>query len=209
VSKACTLITEGLKLLELSISPSVIDSFLLYLYELKRWNERVCNLTSLKNDEDIIVKHFFDSILYLKVMPEGRMRIVDIGSGAGFPGFPIKLLRPDYSLTAIEARGKKCSFMRHMVRKLKLKDVAVVNKRVEEVTELSAFDVAVTRAVFSLKEFIEKGERLLKENGMLIISQGPGVWQEISTIHDRSCDVTPLLLPFSSITRYLVTIKKA
>jgi 16S rRNA (guanine527-N7)-methyltransferase len=187
----------------------VVDSFLLYLYELKRWNERVCNLTSLKNDEDIIVKHFFDSLLYLKVIPAGRLRIVDIGSGAGFPGFPIKLLRPDYSLTAIEARGKKCSFMRHMVRKLKLKDVAVVNKRVEEVTELSAFGVAVTRAVFSLKEFIEKGERLLKENGVLIISEGPNAWKEISTIHDRSCDVTPLPLPFSSIIRYLVTIKKA
>jgi 16S rRNA (guanine527-N7)-methyltransferase len=197
-------------LLELSTPPSVIDSFLLYLCELKRWNERVCNLTSLKKDEDIIIKHFFDSLLYLKVMPDGRLlRIVDIGSGAGFPGLPIKILRPDYSLTAIEARGKKCSFMRHIIRKLGLKDVTVINKRVEEVTDLSAFDVAVTRAVFSLREFIEKGEKLVKKNGVLIISQGPGVWQEISTIHERTCDVTSLPLPFSSITRYLVTIKKA
>jgi 16S rRNA (guanine527-N7)-methyltransferase len=209
VSITFTLITEGLRLLGLSITPSLTDSFLVYLEELKRWNKRVCNLTSLTNDEDIIIKHFFDSLLYLKVMPEGRLRIVDIGSGAGFPGLPIKIIRPDYSLAAIEAKGKKCSFIRHIIRKLGLKDVTVVNKRIEEVTDVDAFDVAVTRALFSPQEFIEKGERLLKEQGVLIISQGPAVWQEISTIHDHACDIIPLLLPFSTITRYLVTIKKA
>ncbi|HLC16662.1 MAG TPA: RsmG family class I SAM-dependent methyltransferase, partial [Thermodesulfovibrionia bacterium] len=79
MSKTFTLITEGFRLLGLSTAPSLTDSFLFYLDELKRWNKRVCNLTSLKNDEDIIIKHFFDSLLYLKVMPEGRLRIVDIG----------------------------------------------------------------------------------------------------------------------------------
>lgn len=207
MSNVQSLILQGIKLLELPATPSVVDSFLIYLNELKRWDAKVCNLTSLKTDEDIIVKHFLDSLLYLKALPEGKLKVVDIGSGAGFPGLPVKLLRPDYTLTAVESRGKKCSFMRHIICKLKLQDVAVINKRVEEISESNVYDVAVTRA-FSLKEFIDKGQGLLKSNGLLIISLGPSVWQETESIQDASWFVTPFSLPFSSITRYLVTVKK-
>lgn len=207
MSEAYSLIIQGIKLLELPADPSVTDSFLVYLNELKRWNARVCNLTSLKTDEDIIIKHFFDSLLYLKLLPEGKLRLVDIGSGPGFPGFPIKLFRPDYNLTVVESRGKKCSFMRHMVRRLKLLEVTVINKRVEELTESKSYDVAVTRA-FSLKEFINKGKGLLKDDGLLITSQGPSILKENLSFSGYDCSVTPLSLPLSSITRYFVTIKK-
>ena len=80
-----------------------------YLSELKKWN-RAYNLTGLAKDEDIIIKHFLDSLLYLKAIPQGALQVADIGTGAGFPGIPITIIRPEIEMYLIEPSGKKVRF---------------------------------------------------------------------------------------------------
>ncbi|MEM3112747.1 MAG: 16S rRNA (guanine(527)-N(7))-methyltransferase RsmG, partial [Candidatus Anstonellales archaeon] len=113
------LLKKGLRRIGLSSSARQVELFMTYLAELKKWN-RVYNLTGLRTDEDIIIRHFLDSLLYLKAIPEGGLSIADVGSGAGFPGIPIKIMRPDIQLALIESSRKRSAFLRHIIRILRL-----------------------------------------------------------------------------------------
>lgn len=202
------LLSHGLEALELTTSTFVIESFLVYLKELKKWNSKVCNLTSLKKEKDIVVRHFLDSLLYLKVMPLNVKKIVDIGSGAGFPGIPIKIIKPDFSLTIIESNRKKCHFLKHLLRQLQIKHVDILHSRLENVKMDGDFDAAVTRALYRLKEFVEKASHLIKEGGFLVVSKGQKIGKELHQIKDYDFRQITLSLPLSDIKRHLVVIKK-
>src|SRR5208282_5320201 len=139
--------------LDVSVQADTVDRFLSYLFELKKWN-RAYNLTALKSDRDIIAKHFFDSLLFLKVFPEDSGNVCDVGSGAGFPGIPIAIVRPDISITLIEPSRKKCAFLRNIKKVINLNNVAVLEARVEDMKDSDFFNIAVTRALFSINEFI-------------------------------------------------------
>ena len=203
------LIKDGL--IELGLIPSMnrINAFTTYLYELKKWN-KAYNLTGLKKDEDIIIKHFIDSLLYLKVMPEGKIKVADIGSGAGFPGIPIKIIRPDTEMYLIEPSAKKSAFLGHMIRQLQLKEIKVIEKSVEEIRvnqELSvSVNVAVTRALFSIKDFIKKASHIVKQDGILILNKGPKAREEIKMLKDIIYQILTLGLPLSGIKRYIVVV---
>src|SRR4030067_3577135 len=122
------LLKKGLNEIGISYYEDQIDTFMTFLHELKKWN-RVYSLTALKTDEDIIIKHFLDSILYLKAISPSPLRgegwgeglkIADAGTGAGFPGIPIKIIKPELDMTLIESSRKKSVFLRHIIRILKL-----------------------------------------------------------------------------------------
>jgi 16S rRNA (guanine527-N7)-methyltransferase len=202
------LLKDGL--IELGFTPSEeqINAFMTYLSELKKWN-KAYNLTGLKNDEDIVIKHFLDSLLYLKVMPDGEIKVADVGSGAGFPGIPIKIIRPEIEMYLIEPSGKKFAFLRHIMGKLQLKNIGVIEKRIEEIKvnqEIPvSVDVAVTRALFTVKDFIKKASHIVKQ-GMLILNKGPKVKEEIKIIKDLKYEIITVKLPFSDIKRYIVIV---
>ena len=105
------LLKDGLRKLGISAGEEAIGAFLLYLEELKKWN-RAHNLTSITDDREIVIKHFLDSALFLEAVHGRGRRIADVGSGAGFPGIPLKILRPDLEISLIEPSGKKCAFLR-------------------------------------------------------------------------------------------------
>ncbi len=151
---AVDLLRAGLEELGLRYSEKQVEAFITYLEELKKWN-RAYNLTALKTDRDIIIKHFLDSLLFAKALPPEVLTLADIGSGAGFPGIPIKIMCPDLSVFLIEPTQKKAIFLRHICSKLQLKNVEIIDKRIEEVKGLQV-DVAVTRALYSVREFIDK-----------------------------------------------------
>jgi 16S rRNA (guanine527-N7)-methyltransferase len=177
-----------------------------YLSELRKWN-KAYNLTSLKTDEDIIVKHFLDSLLYLKALPDGEVSVMDVGSGAGFPGIPLKVMRPGIMMYLLEPSRKKANFLRHITRTLTLDAIEVVEKRIEEVKSLTV-DVAVTRALFEIKEFIEKASPHVREGGRLILSKGPKIKEELKEVKEMDCKVLTLPLPITHIRRFLVLIRK-
>lgn len=199
-----SLFKKGLKELSLPVRSEQVRAFMTYLEELKRWN-RTYNLTSIKKDEDIIIKHFLDSLLYLKALPEGKIAVIDVGSGAGFPGIPLKIIRPEIRLFLVEPSRKKAGFLMHMVKTLRLKDVDVIEKRIEDVSGLKV-DVALTRALFDIGGFYKKAYHLLKEGGRLILSKGPRFEDEIKGKKGLRFETFKVRLPLTDIYRYIVII---
>ncbi|OGW36232.1 MAG: 16S rRNA (guanine(527)-N(7))-methyltransferase RsmG [Nitrospirae bacterium RBG_13_39_12] len=207
--KLYELIRKGLN--ELLIPPlnEHVNAFMTYLTELKKWN-KAYNLTGLKNDEDIIIKHFLDSLLYLRAMPDGGIKVADVGSGAGFPGIPVKIIRPEIKMYLIESSGKKAAFLRHIIGKLQLKEIEVIEKRIEE-TKVNqeipvSVDIAVTRALFSAGDFIKKASHIVKQEGMLILNKGPKVKEELKIIEDINYEILTVNLPLSNIKRHILIV---
>lgn len=204
------LLRDGIIELGLTPSKEQINAFMAYLSELKKWN-KAYNLTALKKDEDIIIKHFLDSLLYLKAIPNGEIRIADVGSGAGFPGIPIKIIMPEIEMFLIEPSRKKSAFLNHIIRQLKLERIEVIEKRIEEIKvgrELPfSVDAAVTRALFSIGDFIKKAKPIVREGGILILNKGPKVREEIRTIKDLNYEILHLSLPLSDVKRNIVVIR--
>ncbi|MDA8078117.1 MAG: 16S rRNA (guanine(527)-N(7))-methyltransferase RsmG [Nitrospiraceae bacterium] len=196
---------EGLKELGISFTEEQIASFSAYLAELKKWS-RVHNLTGLKEDRDIIIKHFLDSLLFLRVFPDDALSMADVGSGAGFPGIPLKIMRPELDVFLIEPSEKKCVFLRHMKALLGLKGLYVLTGRVEDIRELKV-DAAVSRALFRISDFVEKAGHILRENGLFILNKGPKLEEEMRGIDLQRVEVSDIRLPFGNAVRRMVTIK--
>ena len=208
-TKPAEVLKKGIIELGFTASKEQINAFIIYLSELKRWN-KAYNLTGLKKDEDIIIKHFLDSLLYLKAIPNGEIRIADIGSGAGFPGVPVKILRPEIEMFLIEPSRKKSAFLNHIIRQLKLEKIEVIEKRIEETKvnhELSfPVDIAVTRALFSIKDFLKKASHIVRQDGILILNKGPKVNEELKLLKNRKYEVITIKLPLSDIKRHIVIV---
>ncbi|MDQ7786693.1 MAG: 16S rRNA (guanine(527)-N(7))-methyltransferase RsmG [Thermodesulfovibrionales bacterium] len=181
---------------------------MIYLSELKKWN-RVYNLTGLRTDEDIIIKHFLDSVLYLNFLPAKRITVADIGSGAGFPGIPMKMVRPEINMYLIEPSAKKSSFLNHLIRTMNLDAIMVIEKRVEEAMtpgDIIPVDAAVSRALFSVKDFVRKTSHMVKPGGRLVLSKGPKVSGELKMMNNAEVEIIMRRLPLSDIKRFFVVI---
>jgi len=203
------ILKDGLMLLGFTPSDECISQFSVYLSELKKWT-KACNLTAIRNDKDIVIKHFLDSLLYLKPIPEGYIRIADIGSGAGFPGIPMKIIRPELEMLLVEPSWKKASFLKNIARQLRINGIEIIEKRVEEIEvdrELATpADVVVTRALFDVREFIEKSAHIVKRAGMFILSKGPKFEEELKKAGDLRYELFKIPLPRTAIMRYLVVV---
>ena len=184
------------------------------LRELKKWN-RAYNLTAIKTDSEIIIKHFLDSLLYLKLIPEGRLNIADAGSGAGFPGIPIKIIRTETDVSLIEPSRKKTSFLRHITRSLKLTGVNIIEERLEDLCKKDKmdFDILVSRATFRIKDLLKMTCPYLSEECLIVLSKGPGLSDELKELEkipeyrDAVKKVLKLKLPLSESRRNLVLMK--
>ena len=197
------LLIDGLGKLGVSASDKAIEKFMLYLAELKKWN-RTYSITSIKDDRDVIVSHFLDSAIYLKGLDASVTSVADIGSGGGFPGIPLKILRPELEMHLVEPTGKKVSFLQSMAVRLKLDNVTVHNKRMEQCDTLSV-DAAVTRALFNAQEFCQKARMVVRQGGRIVLSKGPKYEAELAGV-DFKYEVTDVELPFSEATRHIIVI---
>ncbi|HEY5649231.1 MAG TPA: 16S rRNA (guanine(527)-N(7))-methyltransferase RsmG [Nitrospiria bacterium] len=168
--------TDGALTLGVRLSEAQTKALHTYLVHLKRWNLKV-NLTGLKGDEEIIEKHFLDSLGGVVLLPpweEGYgAEVLDIGSGAGFPGLVFKIVRPDLSLSLLEPTGKKAAFLHHIIGQLKLKDIRVISRRLEALgPETGPFDLCVSRALASPRKLLDRCRPLIKEDGRVILYEG-------------------------------------
>jgi 16S rRNA (guanine(527)-N(7))-methyltransferase RsmG len=159
-----------------SVDDHQLAQFGIYYRELKDWNTRI-NLTSLTDDLDIINKHFIDSLLLIRheKLKQG-LRVIDVGSGAGFPGLPIKIYRPDIQLSLLESIGKKATFLRHVAAELGLMNVDVINHRAEVVgrspEHREGYDLVVARCVSRLPVLAEYCLPLVSVGGKFVAYKG-------------------------------------
>ena len=152
------------------IPQETVAKFELYYQELLEWNARI-NLTAITAPADAAIKHFLDSVLVMKYIPLAGM-LIDIGSGAGFPGIPLKIMNPHLSVVLVEAVRKKANFLKQMIRLLKLADIEVYNGRIEEFYRHGVFDFAVSRAFSELVLFCRLASPLIKPGGTLLAMKG-------------------------------------
>lgn len=157
-----------------------MDAFSRYLCLLLRWN-RTHSLTAYRDRGVILEKLFLDSLLFLRFLPPHIHRVLDLGSGAGIPGIPLKIVQPQYSLTLIEARRRRTSFLATVVRELGLEDVRVLTGRAEALIKQfpglgGEFDAVLTRAAGSLDIIAPLALRFLKPGGRFLAS-GPPLWK--------------------------------
>lgn len=168
------LLTDGAAAFGLKLDEASVSRFSLYMEELKRWNRSI-NLTAIKNDDQIVIKHFLDSLVIARHIPSGAA-LLDVGSGAGFPSLAIAIVRPDISVTSIDAVDKKVRFQRHICRLLGLDNVTVIHGRVEELHKKCAdgFEVVTSRAFSEVERFVQLAGRLVKGGALMIAMLGGG-----------------------------------
>jgi 16S rRNA (guanine527-N7)-methyltransferase len=168
------ILVKGAEELGITLTSQVVESYLFYIEELKKWNRRI-NLTSLTADRDIAVKHFLDSLTVIPFL-QGAARVLDIGTGAGFPGLPLKIFVPDCELLLLESSQKKCSFLRHIVRGLKLAGVEIVHGRAEDRKMIerygNSFDLVLSRALADLPTSLQLALPYVKGEGRIVGMRG-------------------------------------
>jgi 16S rRNA (guanine527-N7)-methyltransferase len=218
--KRVDLLAAGAEGWGVTLTPQQVEAFGLYYRELVAWNERV-NLTSVTDYEAVQVKHFLDSLSCLQILdtlaPDARC--IDIGAGAGFPGLPLKMVRPSMRLTLLESVGKKVGFLEHMVKVLRLKDVGVVQGRAEELGRhpdyREVFDVALARAVAQMAVLVEYALPLVRVGGIFVAQKGAEVGEEVESalpamkvLGGRLRELRAVNLPGLDDPRHLVVVEK-
>jgi len=168
------LIYEGAKDLDIHVDKRKIEKFAIHALELMKWNQKT-NLTAITDPFEVAVKHFLDSIAPMKVIPSNAS-LLDIGSGGGFPGIPLKICLPSLSVTLIDASRKKVSFLKHIIRTLELKNIDALHIRAEEFVNKpeidKTFNVVISRALSSITSFALTAIPFLKEEGVIIAMKG-------------------------------------
>ena len=168
------LLYEGARKLDIQIDKRTIDKFATHALELLKWNQKT-NLTAITDPVEVAVKHFLDSIVPVKIIPH-RASLLDIGSGGGFPGIPLKLSLPHLSVTLIDASRKKVSFLKHMIRILELENIKALHIRSEAFAKApgvaKSFEVVISRALSSMTSFALTALPFLKKDGVIIAMRG-------------------------------------
>ena len=179
------LLLNGARRLGLDLGEAQVNQFQRYLQELRGWNKRI-NLTAIADPEDIQTKHFLDSLtVSLAVSKDvlSKGALVDVGSGAGFPGLPLKILWPGLRVTLVESVGKKATFLRHMVSTLGLEGVEVHNRRAESLAHdpslRESFDVAVSRAVAEMSALAELTLPFCRPGGIAVAQKKSDIDDEL------------------------------
>lgn len=200
------LLIKGLSCLKLPTDEGLLRAFETYMNELLRWN-KAYNLTAITKQEDIINKHFLDSLLYSLAMPTEPLSVCDVGSGAGFPGIPLALVMKQTKFTLVEPSRKKAAFLAHLRQLLQLSNVRVINSRVEELVD-STFEVITTRALFDARQLVKKTERLLSDGGFYVLSLGvkskEKVREEFEGYHSHRIET---FIPNTDIKRTLLVLR--
>lgn len=212
------LLKEGAKEYSISLSSMQIDKFSQYARLLAEWNEKI-NLTAITDPEGIVIKHFLDSLSIAQFIPDETKTLIDVGTGAGFPGIPLKIIRDNLKVTLLDSLDKRVRFLNEISNNLILKDIVSVHGRAEDFgvdkKYRERFDFVTARAVANLPVLLEYCLPFVNIGGMFIAMKGPDGKEELKEsqkaleiLGGEIEDVKIFTLPNSDIERYVILIKK-
>lgn len=203
--RAEQILSETMAAWGMPLSSGQLSAFRHYADELAAWNATT-NLTAITAREDVYIRHFLDSLVLARMWGRPPDSLVDIGSGAGFPGVPLKLLFPDMALLLVDSVGKKTDFLQHLVGRLELRDVRVVTARAEELgrdrRERERYGAVTARAVAELRVLAEYSLPLLRVGGLFLAPKGAAAHEEaaaaataLALLGGELRSIEPVVLP--------------
>ena len=179
------------------------------LTELEHWNTRI-NLTAIRDPQDMVSGHILDS-LAVRPMLSGS-RVLDIGTGAGFPGLPLAIVEAEIEFRLLDANGRKISFVRHVIGELGLSNASAIKARIEDYAPDERFDTVIARALASIPRLLELAGHLVRDEGVLLALKGKYPATELEQIKEISgwkYDVTDLTVPgLESHARHVVCLRR-
>jgi 16S rRNA (guanine527-N7)-methyltransferase len=212
-------LSEGAAQIGIRLGQTELDLFATYHEELLLWNRRI-NLVSEKSSREIAIRHFLDSLTVAPCIDRPEGLLIDIGSGAGFPGIPLRIALPELQLMLVESSRKKTSFLSQIVRTLPLEGVTVVRERIEaligEKALAGSFDTVLSRAAFKLPQLIRMASFFLKPGGNLIAMKGSDPQEEMAEAETMltaagmalaAC--RDILLPGTDLSRKIIIYQRA
>lgn len=210
---------EGFAQLKLPYSDEIEKKFIIYKELLKEWNKKI-NITSIEDDEEIYIKHFIDSVLLLNEdnINENKT-IIDVGTGGGFPGLPLKIINNNYKLTLLDSLRKRIDFLSEVTKALELNDVKLIHGRAEDYGQnkeyRECYDICVSRAVAPLNVLSEYCIPFVRVGGYFAAFKSDNISQEISNsdnaikkLGGKIKEIKEIYLPGTDIIRKIVIIEK-
>lgn len=210
---------EGVGELNLELNEEQKNKFIIYKNLLKEWNEKI-NITAITDDIEIDIKHFLDSLTPMVTnLFNGEKSIIDVGTGGGFPGLPLKIINPDLKVTLLDSLNKRIIFLNEVIKSLDLKDIEGTHGRAEElgrkIEYREKYDICVSRAVASLDTLSEYCIPFVKKGGYFISMKGPDAEEEvkeakkaIGLLGGSIKEIEKIKLPKSNISHSLIIIEK-
>ena len=203
------------KKIDININNEQADKFLKYMDLLLEWNEKI-NLTAITEKNEIILKHFIDSLTIIKDIPNNS-KMLDLGTGAGFPGIPIAIMKDDSQILLVDSLNKRINFLNIVIENLELENVKTLHSRAEEIGKnkmyREKYDIVVSRAVANLTVLSEYNLPLVKVGGMGICMKGPNIEEElknskyaISILGGEIDKIEQCILPDSDIVRNILSL---
>lgn len=210
------LLLEGAKTFGIRLNEKEVEAFDLYLRELLKWNQKI-NLTAIRSEKGIVVKHFLDSLSAYPYLSKPSS-LLDIGSGAGFPGIPLKMVESFLEITLIDSVRKKVDFQKHIIRTLGLKGIEAIHGRVQDKEVLQSmggrFDFVISRAFSDLQTLLILSFPFLKKGGIVLAMKGEMNREEIPSlakiegIRYRLQKTVSLVLPGGTFKRSILLFEK-
>ncbi|PYG88987.1 16S rRNA (guanine527-N7)-methyltransferase [Ruminiclostridium sufflavum DSM 19573] len=200
-----------------NINELQIQNFNQYMEMLKDWNTKI-NLTAIEDDREIIIKHFIDSMSILPYIEDRQQKLIDIGTGAGFPGIPIKIVNNNINVTLLDSLEKRVRFLNEVIKTIGISEIKAVHGRAEDMgvnpEYRGKYDIAVARAVASLPVLLEYCLPFVKINGIFIAMKGSSTEEfnncakALDILGGKIEKIEKMELPFTNIERNVVVIRK-
>lgn len=213
------LLSKGALTLNIDLNDIEINRFIKYKELLKDWNTKI-NITAITDDDEIDTKHFLDSLTpFVTDIFDGNKKVIDIGTGGGFPGVPLKIINPDLEVTLLDSLNKRIIFLNEVITELGLNGIEAIHGRAEELSikpiYREQYDICVSRAVASLDTLSEYCMPFVKVGGYFVSMKGPDIKDElelsknaIDTLGGKVIDTKLVEIPKTDIVHSLIIIEK-
>ncbi len=211
------LLIKGLTHYKTEISDTQVVQFEKYMELLKEWNKKI-NLTAIEDDREIVIKHFIDSISIVPYISNEHKKIIDVGTGAGFPGIPLKIVNPKNDITLLDSLDKRIKFLNEVINSVNITQISAIHGRAEDFGAnplyREKYDIAVARAVSNLPVLLEYCLPFVKINGIFIAMKGSNTEEfencnkALDILGGKIEKIEKMELPFTNIERNVVVVRK-